>query len=61
VQTLTICTDCKKTINVEGPNPPAGVIRDNPIVIYCPGCGFPNMVIWRKATPYSVTLADRSK
>lgn len=57
MEALTICTRCKKTVRVKGPDPPPVITQDYPIAVYCPDCHYPIIVIWRKATPYFVSLA----
>ena len=41
--------------------PLGGMLTSDPVVAHCPGCGHPNIVVWRKATPYSVSLTQSSK
>jgi hypothetical protein len=55
------CTTCKQKIIVSGPDPPPQIFQDFPIIVNCPACDWPNVVAWRKRTPYSVSLSEKTK
>ena len=58
---FTICTNCKRTIIASSTEDQPPCAQDYPIVVYCPGCGEPNVVMWCKAARYAVTLAGESR
>jgi len=61
VTAFTICTNCKRTVMVSSSDDEPPCTQDYPIVVYCPGCGHPNVVVWCRATRYSVTLAGEPR
>ncbi len=58
--TTSDCTKCKRQIKISGPDPAPEIFEDFPILVYCPSCGWPNVATWRKQTPYSVSIGEKS-